>query len=99
MLLGSVKLETAIYRLTDEERRLFFRNLKKEVARVFCELDPAARSRWSISARKLVDVLEFFEADPNDTLACTIEQAVHLACEFIAQVSLRTRAGFCTTVH
>lgn len=44
MLLGSVKLETAIYRLTDEERRLFFRNLKKEVARIFCELDPAARS-------------------------------------------------------
>lgn len=99
MLLVSGELVAEIYRLTDEERRLFFRNLKKEVTRIVCELDPASRSRWSISARKLVEVLDFFETDPTDTLACTMEQAVELACEFLAQVGPKKPAGICTTLH
>lgn len=57
------------------------------------------RSLWSISARKLVDVLDFFEADPNDMLARTMEQAVELACEFLAQVGLKNRGGIRTTLH
>ena len=97
--IASGRLETEISRLSSEERRLFFRGLKQEVTRVFCQLDAPIRARWGASARKLVEVLGHFEADPNDTLAYTMEQAAELACEFIAQTNSRNHARVSATLH
>lgn len=91
--------ETEQSRLSSEERRLLFRGLKQEVIRVFRRLDAPIRSRWVASARKLLEVLRYFEADPTATLACTMEQAVELACEFIAQTKSIDRAEISATLH
>jgi len=82
-------LEAEISDLTGEERRVVFRGLKTEVTRVFCQLDPPTRFHWASSARKLLEMLGFFESDPQDTFAFSMEQAVELACEFIKQADSR----------
>lgn len=90
--------EDVVSGLNSNERRHLFATLRGEVCAAYMQLSTESRRRWAPSARRLIEILDFFARDPCDQPGCSMGQAVELVCEFIAQTR-RPIAHINVTLH